>query len=103
MLTVPGLDLKNRLPVWLTVLVVSRDIGIVLTVAVWNLAVARRTFRPSMLGKITTAVYLMTCTMALYENYLGESSVIVPILIYTSLGLTVASAAHYAWRMMKAT
>ncbi len=49
MLTVPGLGLVNRLPIWLTVAVISRDVGIVLTVAVVNLAVARRTFRPSLL------------------------------------------------------
>ena len=73
MLTVPGLGLANRLPVWLTVLVISRDVGIVLTVAIWNLAVARRTFRPSMLGKTATAVYLVTCTMALYANYRDQS------------------------------
>jgi len=101
MLTMPGLGLANRLPVWLTVLVISRDVGIVLTVAVWNLAVARRTFRPSMLGKVTTAVYLVTCTMALYANYQGEPSELVTVLIYLSLGLTVASAAHYVWRMMR--
>src|SRR5690348_17482951 len=46
MLTLPGLGFANRLPLWLTVIVLSRDIGIVLTVAVVNLAVARRTFRP---------------------------------------------------------
>src|SRR4029453_10548536 len=50
MLSLPGVT-PNRLPVWLTVLVISRDVAIVLTVAVFNLAVARRTFRPSMLGK----------------------------------------------------
>ena len=48
-LTVPGLDFPNRLPIWLTVLVISRDVGIVLTVAIVNLAVAHKTFRPSLL------------------------------------------------------
>src|ERR1051325_5351655 len=38
-LTLPGLDLANRLPLWLTVLVISRDVVIVLTVAIINLAV----------------------------------------------------------------
>ena len=57
MLTLPGLGLVARLPLWLTVLVLSRDIAIVLTVAIVNLAVARRTFRPSLLGKVATAVY----------------------------------------------
>ena len=43
----PDLDLMNRLPVWLTVLIISRDVVIVLTVAIVNLAVGHRTFRPS--------------------------------------------------------
>jgi phosphatidylglycerophosphate synthase len=44
-LTLPDLDLANRLPVWLTVLIISRDVGIVLTVAIVNLAIGPRTFR----------------------------------------------------------
>ncbi len=54
MLTLPGLGLANRLPLWLTVLVISRDVAIVLTVAIVNLAVAPRTFRPSLAGKAAT-------------------------------------------------
>ena len=42
MLTIPS-GLANRLPIWLTVLVISRDVGIVMTVAVVNLAVGPRT------------------------------------------------------------
>ena len=59
-LTLPGLDLANRLPVWLTVLIISRDIAIVATVAIVNLAVGRRTFQPSIFGKIATATYMLT-------------------------------------------
>jgi cardiolipin synthase len=58
-LTLPGLGLTARIPLWLTVLVISRDIAIVMTVAIFNLAVARRTFRPSPLGKVATALYLV--------------------------------------------
>ena len=53
--TVPGTALVNRMPIWLTVLILSRDVAIVLTVAIVNLAIGRRTFRPSMLGKTATA------------------------------------------------
>ena len=72
MLTLPGLDLVNRFPLWLTVLVISRDIAIVLTVAVVNLAVARRTFRPSLLGKAATVIYVFTCVLTLIANYLAR-------------------------------
>lgn len=95
MLTVPGLGMPQRLPLWLTVLVLSRDIVIVATVTVVNLAVARRTFRPSMLGKIATAVYVLTGVIALYANYLGTRLAIVDWFVYASLAITLASGLHY--------
>jgi cardiolipin synthase len=101
MLTMPGMGLANRLPLWLTVLVISRDLGIVLTVAVVNLAVARRTFRPSLLGKATTFVYVVTGVYTLYANYVGEPSRVVKGLEYVCLALTVASAAHYLVRVAR--
>ena len=71
MLTLPDIGSANRLPLWFTVLVLSRDIAIVLTVAVVNLAVGPRTFRPSIFGKIATATYILTGVITLYFNYLG--------------------------------
>jgi cardiolipin synthase len=95
MLTVPGLGMPVRLPLWLTVLVLSRDIVIVATVTVVNLAVSRRTFRPSMLGKIATGVYIVTGVAALYANYVGYRLAVVDWLVYGSLAITVASSVHY--------
>lgn len=95
MLSMPGLGFTNRLPVWLTVLVISRDLGIVLSVAVVNLAIARRTFRPSLLGKAATLVYIVTGVYTLYANYERASSRLVVILVYGCLALTVVSAGQY--------
>ena len=95
MLTLPGLGFANRVPLWLTVLVISRDVAIVLTVAVVNLAVTRRTFKPSLLGKIATATYIVTGVVTLYENFLGQPSALVQACVYTSLGITLASSLHY--------
>ena len=68
-LTLPGLGLANRLPIWLTVLIISRDVVIVLTVAVVNLAIGPRTFRPSIFGKAATATYIVTAVVAMFFNY----------------------------------
>jgi len=100
MLSLPGVA-PNRLPVWLTVLVISRDVGIVLTVAVVNLAVARRTFRPSVLGKTATATFLATGVCTLWANYLNERSAIVDVCVYASLAITLASGAEYALRVIR--
>jgi cardiolipin synthase len=100
-LTVPGLGDPNRLPLWFTVLVISRDIAIVATVAVVNLAIGPRTFRPSIYGKIATALYIVTGVAALYYNYLGEPSSLVRTLIYASLAITFVSAGHYAYQVAR--
>src|SRR5947208_669096 len=76
-LTLPDLGLANRLPIWLTVLIISRDVGIVLTVAIVNLAVGPRTFRPSIYGKIATATYIVTAVAAIVFNYRGYHSIVV--------------------------
>ena len=67
-------DSPIRIPLWLTVLVISRDVAIVLTVAIVNLAIGRRTFRPSFLGKAATAIYIVTCLVFLVANYLVARS-----------------------------
>ena len=58
--------LVNRLPLWLTVLVISRDVVIVGVVAVVNLAVGPKTFTPSRLGKWATAVFILTTIIVMY-------------------------------------
>jgi cardiolipin synthase len=101
MLTLPEIGAPNRLPVWFTVLVISRDVAIVATVAVVNLAVGPRTFRPSIYGKIATALYIVTGVAALYFNYLGQPSQLVRALIWASLAITFISAGDYAVKVAR--
>jgi cardiolipin synthase len=101
MLTLPDIGSANRLPLWFTVLVISRDIAIVLTVAVINLAVGRRTFRPSIFGKIATATYILTGVITLYFNYLGRPSSVVSLFVYASLVITLVSATHYVGQVIR--
>jgi cardiolipin synthase len=100
-LTLPGISLTNHLPLWLTVLVISRDVVIVGVVAIVNLAVGPRTFKPSFLGKATTAVFIVTSVIIMYFNYRMETSVLVDAGIWISLGLTVVSSADYFFRLRR--
>lgn len=100
-LTLPHIGSANRLPLWFTVLVISRDVAIVATVAVVNLAVGPRTFRPSVFGKIATAIYIVTGVVTLYFNYLNQTSGIVTAFVYASLAITFISAAHYLLQVAK--
>ena len=101
MLTLPIEHMPNRLPVWLTVLMISRDIGIVATVAIVNLAVGRRTFMPSIFGKIATATFILTGLVTLYFNYLGRPSLVVDAFVYASLAATLVSSLHYMWQAVR--
>lgn len=98
-MTLPLDHLMHRLPLWLTVLVISRDIVIVVTVAVVNLAVGRRTFHPSWLGKAATATFIVTGVVTLFYNYLAVPSVVPSLFVYASLAITLVSAADYLHRM----
>ena len=100
-LTLPNLGLVNRIPIWLTVLIISRDVGIVLTVAIVSLAMGPRTFRPSLLGKGATAFFILTCVVVMYFNYLGRTSIVVDLFIWGSLAITLASGIDYVFRVAK--
>jgi len=100
-LTLPDVGGPNRLPLWFTILVISRDVAIVLTVAVVNLAVGPRTFRPSIYGKVATATFITTGVAALYFNYLDRVSPVVQVLVYASLAITLISAGHYAVQVVR--
>ena len=95
MLTLPGIGSANRLPIWFTVLVISRDVAVV------NLAVGPRTFLPSIYGKIATATFVITGVVTLYFNYLEQASPVVTVFVWASLAITVVSALHYGLQVIK--
>jgi cardiolipin synthase len=96
-LTLTNLDLPNHLPLWLTVCVISRDVIIIVTVAIANLSVGRLSFPPSILGKLATLVYILTAAVTLYFNWLGRPSVLVDVAVYAALAVTLASGLHLSW------
>jgi cardiolipin synthase (CMP-forming) len=100
-LTLPQISLTNHVPIWLTVLVISRDIVIVAVVAIVNLAVGPRTFRPSLLGKAATATFILTNVVIMYFNWRMERSLLVEVAIWLALALTLVSAGDYFFRLRR--
>lgn len=100
-LTVPSIPLTNHLPLWLTVILISRDVVIVGVVAIVNLALGPRTFRPSMWGKLATATFIVTSVVVMYFNYLEQTSSLVDLFVWISAGLTVVSAADYFFKLRR--
>jgi cardiolipin synthase len=100
-LTLPQIALTNHVPLWLTVLVISRDVVIVAVVAMVNLAVGPRTFRPTMLGKLATATFIVANVVIMYFNWRRVHSPFVDLAVWLALALTLASGADYFLRIRR--
>ena len=100
-LTLPQIELTNHVPIWLTVIVISRDVVIVGVVAIVNLAIGPRTFRPSLLGKLATATFILTNVVVMYFNWRMQRSPLVDAAIYLALALTLLSAGDYFFRLRR--
>jgi phosphatidylglycerophosphate synthase len=81
--------------------VISRDVAIIATVAVINLAVGRRTFKPSWLGKVATATFLATGVAVLVANYIGRPMAFVTGFVYASLAITLISSVDYIFKVAR--
>jgi cardiolipin synthase len=89
----------GELPLWLVILVFSRDMIIVTTSLVILLTTAHRPFPPSLYGKASTVAQVATVLLALGALVLPSE----PLMwlraasIYCAAGLTVVSGFQYAW------
>ena len=92
-----GPDLMVPLPVWLTVVTLSRDAIIIISVAAVNLAHGRRMFYPSVLGKLTTVSQLVTVGIVLLLDAFRWTLAPVRWIFVITLVLTVTSALHYVY------
>ena len=92
-----GPDLVVPLPVWLTVVTLSRDAIIIISVAAVNLAHGRRMFYPSVLGKLTTVSQLVTVGVVLLLDAFRWTLAPVRWIFVITLVLTVTSALHYVY------
>jgi cardiolipin synthase (CMP-forming) len=101
-LTIPSLPLLLHIPTWLTVLTISRDVIIAVSVLIIHLQTQHTKFPPSLLGKGTTAVQLMTVGVCMLANFeINLAIAIFPFVIYTTLAFTLASGLHYAFKSIK--
>ena len=91
------LSFGGGLPWWITIVVISRDAGILLTAGVISLVAGYRPFPPSVLGKASTAAQVATVIVALavrVEPPLLPHVLLHPLIDLAAL-LTVASGLHY--------
>lgn len=92
-----ALSVRDVLPWWLTIMVISRDVAILLTALLIILAAGYRTFPPTALGKASTAVQMMTILVSV-SHQAGialAGDLAVRAFVYLAAALTAASGVHY--------
>ncbi len=101
-LTVPSLPLILHIPTWLTVLTISRDVLIALSVLIIHLQTQHSSFPPSLLGKCTTGVQLLTVAVCMLANFEPKmATAVFPSVVYCTLAFTLASGLHYSYKSVK--
>ena len=98
-LTISAVDVMHHIPLWLTVLVITRDVIIVGVAAIVTLALGPRTFPPSLLGKVATGTYIVTVVVFLFFNWREQDSPLIDAAVWGTLALTLASGLDYIVRI----
>lgn len=91
------LAFKHVLPWWITILVLSRDVGMIMTALLISLIEGYRPFRPTLLGKTSTVFQLTTVFAAVgFQAHVPAiTRLLVQACLYLTAAFTVASGIHY--------
>ncbi|MEM7049727.1 MAG: CDP-alcohol phosphatidyltransferase family protein [Acidobacteriota bacterium] len=97
-LAIPRLNPEMPIPIWVTVLVLARDVVIVVMAGALYLAANVKKFPPALLGKVTTAAQVTTVVLVLVTGVLPHWEGLrwaSTVAIYSTALLTVASGLNY--------
>lgn len=87
-----------RIPIWLTIITISRDVFITVVSAMLYVSQGQTRFRPSIWGKLTTVGESLTVALFLLHDTLGRTSVVLDAMVWVTLGLALISGFHYLAR-----
>jgi cardiolipin synthase len=97
-LPIPG---SVTIPLWLTVMALSRDFLIVLVALLLYLGADVVEFPPSLWGKATTFIHVVTLALVLIANVTRVAEYVLLTCFYLALTLTVISGVDYIRRVAK--
>ena len=116
LLTFKDMDLDYMIPLWLTVVVISRDLLILLGGVVIYLWKGTKDFPPSAFGKLSTVLQVGTVFLVLLSNYVHSSSwsrfsilasftspSFLEVVFLLTMASTIISGVHYVVRGIRMT
>jgi cardiolipin synthase (CMP-forming) len=89
------LGVLGIIPAWVAVVILSRDILIVIGIAILTLTEKKYRIRPSGISKCTTLFQLVTVIVALMATGTDQLQSIQNLLLWTTAVLTTISGLHY--------
>ena len=96
--SVPDFEITNHVPLYLTIVTISRDLFIVMIALVIHLTSGLTRFAPTVLGKMTTVTQVVTIGVVLLFNYWKqEAPVVIGAVVWLTLAMTLASGLHYIY------
>lgn len=95
----------NLIPMRVTVLVFSRDLGILVIAALLYTILGHRDFKPSIFGKANTVAQITAVAAVLLGQMDGDRWIVLlrTVALDATVVLTIASGLHYAWLITRRT
>jgi len=94
------LAIIHQIPNWLTVIVISRDVIILIGMSICYISNIHVPINPSFVSKATTLFQLLTITIALFSVFY-PLTMIMNIFCWITAVLTIISGLHYVFLGMK--
>lgn len=94
-LAIPHISVPNSLPIWLTITVISRDLYIVTGAFLLFRRIGRKSFPPTLLGKICTIFQMSVLLLVLLLNTLQRPAPSLLWFYVFTMILTILSGIHY--------
>jgi len=95
-----SLAVLKIIPGWLTVIVISRDVLILLGIAIFSLNDITVDIKPSFISKCTTVAQISTVIFVLLNPEISGAGLIKNRLYWLSAGLSILSGFHYIYKGM---
>jgi cardiolipin synthase len=98
-LAVPSYPGRVKIPIWLAVLVLSRDVLILLVALLLILTSSRRRFMPTWIGKVATVTLIVTVLFVLCSNLWNWPRAVVLVGFGAATTVTLVSGFDYIYRV----
>jgi cardiolipin synthase len=100
-LSIPSYPAAVKVPVWLTVMVLGRDLLLLLVALLLILASGKKRFPPSWAGKVTTVTQILTILFVLCANVWNVPRQLVLIAFGATATATFISGFDYLFRVAR--